>query len=50
MIKFYKSITEYADTHKMCRQTASKYLKEWKLDIIEVPKGTKFIWIKIGAS
>lgn len=48
MIKFYKSISDYAKQEWICRQTAMKYFRNWKLDIVEVPKDSKFIWIKLN--
>ena len=43
MVKFYKNIKDYAEQNWMCRQTASKKLKNWELDLMEVPKGAKWI-------
>ncbi len=47
MIKFYKNIQDYAQQNWICRQTASKLLKEWKANVVEIPKWAKFIWITI---
>jgi len=47
MIKFYKNIKDYAEQHWICRQYASKLIREGKAGVIEVPKGAKFIWITI---
>jgi len=47
MIKFFKTIQEYAEYKWICRQYASKLIKEWKAGVIEVPKWTKFIWITL---
>lgn len=43
MIKFYKNMTDYAKQNKMHRNTASKKFKNWELDLIEIPKGAKWI-------
>ena len=43
MIKLYKNITDYASQNWMHRNTASKKFKNWELDLIEVPKGVKWI-------
>jgi len=47
MIKFYKTIKDYAEQNWMCRQTASKLYKEWKLELLKVEPWSKYIWITI---
>jgi len=47
MIKFYKNISDYAKQNWMCRQTAMKHYKEWNLNVIDIPKWSRFIWITI---
>lgn len=43
MIKFYKNMTDYAKQNGIHRNTASKRFKAWELDLIEIPKGAKWI-------
>ncbi len=47
MIKFYTSATDYAEQHWICRQYASKLIKEWKANVVQIPKGAKYIGITI---
>lgn len=42
MIKFYKNFTEYADEKDICTKTASKRIKNWLVEVFEVPKGMKY--------
>ena len=45
MIKTYKTIKEYAEFHKIDPFTASKRIKNWTAEMIEIPKGTKYCQI-----
>lgn len=47
MIKFYKTLKDYAKEHNICRQTASTLFKAGKINLIKVPKWAKYIWITI---
>lgn len=42
MIKTYKSIKDYAETKWICSKTASKKIKNWLVEVFEVPKGAKY--------
>lgn len=41
-IKFYKNIKDYANQNNMTRQTASIKIKEWKTNLVEIPKAFKY--------
>ena len=48
MIKFYKSISDFAKEHWICRQTASSLIKWWKLNnVMKLPKNANYIEITL---
>lgn len=42
MIKFYKNNKHYAECKWIHRDTASKRIKNWLVEVFEVPKGMKY--------
>lgn len=42
MIKFYKNFKHYSDEKDIHRDTASKRLKNWLVEVFEVPKWYKY--------